>query len=306
MTAVIEARGLTRFYGKERGVEDLDLSIRSGEIFGCLGPNGSGKTTTIRLILGFLRPSRGELQLFGSRAAPGSASQHSRIGYLPGELGLLENYTGEYLLRYYKALSGGAAPLRDWLCRELQFTPADLRKKVRHYSKGMRQKLGIVQALQHDPELIVLDEPTTGLDPLVQAAFFEVLQELRDRGRTIFFSSHVLSEVQRLCDRIGVLREGKLVLHSTLAELTGKAERLLWVKLRGTNGDSSIIPAGEVPVIGRARFLRTEAGGWLVYAASPGDSQRILSELSQLQPVDFRFEAAFEESFLRLYGVQNL
>lgn len=303
MSAVIEARNLTKMYGGERGIESLDLQVPQGEIFGYLGPNGAGKTTTIRLILGFLRATRGELRLFGERTTPGSAQHRSRIGYLPGELGLPENYTGEYLLRYYRSLSGGRAPLRDWLCKELQFTPADLQKRVKNYSKGMKQKLGIVQALQHDPELIVLDEPTTGLDPLVQSAFFEILKELRDRGHTIFFSSHVLSEVQRLCDRIGVLREGHLVLSSTLHELAANADRLLWVKLRSSNGGAAV-STGEVPVINGARFLRTDAGGWLVYLASPENSPRILYELGNLQPLDWRLEPAFEESFLKLYGVQ--
>jgi len=305
MTPVIEARGLTKMYGASRGIEDINLAIPAGQIFGYLGPNGAGKTTTIRLMLGFLRATRGEMKLFGERTGTSAHKHRARIGYLPGELGLPESYTGDYLLRYYASLSRSNAPLRDWLCKELRFTPHDLRRRVKLYSKGMKQKLGIVQALQHDPELIVLDEPTSGLDPLVQNAFFEILKELRDRGRTIFFSSHVLSEVQRLCDSIGVVREGHLVLNSTLHELAARADRNLWVKLRGSADDTGIIPAGEVPNIGRARFLRTEPGGWLVYHATAGDSPRILHELANLKPIDFRLEPAFEDSFLRLYGVQT-
>ncbi|MGI8906755.1 MAG: ABC transporter ATP-binding protein [Candidatus Sumerlaeaceae bacterium] len=304
MSAVIETKDLTKLYAPGRGIDRLNLSIKAGEILGFLGPNGAGKTTTIRLMLGLVRPSHGSVRLFGERSGAGAASVRARIGYLPGELGLNESYTGMATLRFYQHLSGGNAPLREWLCKQLQLTPEDLRRRVKYYSKGMKQKIGIVQALQHEPELVILDEPTSGLDPLVQAGLFEVLREMRDRGRTVFFCSHVLSEVQRLCDRVGVVREGKLVLDSTLPDLAAGADRLLWVKL-ATNTDSETqeIGAGQVPAIARARFLRTEAGGWLVYYASPADAPRVLQELAQLKPVDFRFEPAFEESFLKLYGV---
>lgn len=303
--SVIEARGLTKLYGAHRGVDNLDLNVNRGEIFGYLGPNGAGKTTTIRMLLGFIRPSRGQLKLFGEKTGPGATHLRYRIGYLPGEIGLDENVTGEKLLMYYRRLSGGTAPNFDWLCNHLRFYPEERRRRVKKYSKGTKQKLGIIQALQHDPELIILDEPTSGLDPLAQTAFFEILQELRDRGRTIFFSTHVLTEVQRVCDRVGVVRDGKLVLDSTVSELSVSADRLLWVKMNGNApANGSVVGAGAVPAIPKARFLRTESGGWLLYLVAPADAGRILQELAQLKPADFRFEPAFEESFLKLYGVK--
>lgn len=304
MSAVIEARELTKLYGPARGIDHLTLSVEKGEIFGFLGPNGAGKTTSIRLMLGFLRASRGEVRLLGRRSGPGTTSVRKQIGYLPGELGLNESYTGMRTLRFFEKLSGSKAPLREWLCKQLQLTPSELKRKIKTYSKGMKQKLGIVQALQHDPELVLLDEPTGGLDPLVQASFFEILRELRDRGRTIFFSSHVLSEVERLCDRVAVVRDAKLVLTSTLPELSASAERHLWIKIQQDDSTLAAVPAGQVPSIARARFLRSEAGGWVVYLVAPADSPRVLQELALLKPLDFRFESAFEESFVKLYGVQ--
>jgi ABC-2 type transport system ATP-binding protein len=304
MPTVIEARGLTKLYGPGRGIDHLDLTVEQGEIFGFLGPNGAGKTTTIRLMLGFMRAGRGHVNLLGKKSGPGSTSLRRQIGYLPGELGLNESFSGAATLSFYENLSGNSAPLRDWLCKQLQLTPAELKRRVKTYSKGMKQKLGIVQALQHDPELIILDEPTGGLDPLVQASFFDVLRELRDRGRTVFFSSHVLSEVQRLCDRVGVVRDAKLVLTSTLAELAAGAERHLWIRLPELPAGQNAVPAGQVPSIPKARFLRSEPGGWLVYQAAPSDAPRILQELALLNPADFRFEPAFEESFLKFYGVR--
>jgi ABC-2 type transport system ATP-binding protein len=167
----------------------------------------------------------------------------------------------------------------------------------------MKQKLGIIQALQHDPELLILDEPTTGLDPLVQEAFYDILHELRDRGKTIFFSSHVLAEVQRLCDRVGVVKDARLVLNTTMSEMANRADRLLWVKLKESESNGSIVEAGNVPPIAKARFIRATGGGWLLYLAAPQDSARIVNELARLQPLDFRFEPAVEEAFLKLYGV---
>jgi ABC-2 type transport system ATP-binding protein len=304
MSAVIEARELTKLYGPARGIDHLNLAVNAGEIFGFLGPNGAGKTTTIRLMLGFIATQHGEVRLFGQKSTAGTTELRRRVGFLPGEIGWNESYTGEQTLRFLERLSGGRAPLREWLCKELAMTPADLRRKLKYYSKGMKQKIGIIQALQHEPDLLILDEPTSGLDPLVQTSFFEVLKELRDRGRTIFFSSHVLSEVQRLCDRVGVVRDAKLVMDSPVTELAAKAERTLWVKPHGTPEGLQVVQAGQVPAISKARFLRSEPGGWLVYSASPADATRILQDLAQLRPVDFRFEPAFEDSFLKLYGVE--
>jgi ABC-2 type transport system ATP-binding protein len=294
MRPVVEAHRLTKYYGLHRGVENLEFSIQPGEVFGFLGPNGSGKTTTIRLMLNFVRPTRGRMLVFGKRPAKGGPGLRRRIGHLPSELGLYEEFTGLHSLNLYRDLGGGAAPLRGWLCGMLELGAGDLKRRVKGYSKGMKQKLGIVQALQHDPDLVILDEPTGGLDPLVQRQFYEVLRELKRRGKTVFFSSHILSEVREVCDRVGVLMDGRLILSAPVPDLLASAERLLWVRL--CHPDLLEDP----PRLDSARFLRRD-GDWLVYLAASGESGRLLSELALLNPVDFRFESAMEELFVSLY-----
>jgi len=210
MAPVIEAKSLTKIFPSKQGVRGLNLEVEAGEIFGYLGPNGSGKTTTIRLMLGLTRPDKGEVRLFGKRVTTGSTGQRASIGFVPAEIALPESTNANRLLRYYEKLSGRPAKMRTELCRELNLVDRDMNRPIRTLSRGTKQKIAIIQALQHDPELLILDEPTSGLDPLSQEAFFDVLHDLRDRGRTIFFSSHILAEVQRLCDRVAVLREGNL------------------------------------------------------------------------------------------------
>jgi ABC-2 type transport system ATP-binding protein len=303
MTAVIEASGLTKLYSSRRGVAGLDLQVQPGEIFGYLGPNGSGKTTTIRLMLGFVRADRGTIKLFGKKVSPGNTSTRSSIGYVPGEASLPEGMTGRGALSYFEKLSGRGAPNRNWLCSQLHLQDADLRRSIRTLSRGTKQKIAIVQALQHDPELIILDEPTSGLDPLSQEAFFDVLHDLRDRGRTVFFSSHVLSEVQRLADRVAVLRDGHKVLESTMMEMAAQADRLLWIKMQTSAPDDTQAPS-DTPTITGARFIRRDSGGWLLYLVPAGESRALLHQLTTLNVADFRLEPALEESFLKLYGVQ--
>lgn len=300
MTNVIQINGLTRLYAARQGIRDLTFSVGGGEIFGYLGPNGSGKTTTIRLMLGFIRADKGSLKLFGKKVTAGSTADRRRIGYVPGEVAFPEGATGRNLLSFYGKLSGSKCPRRDALCDALHLSQRDLRKPVRSLSRGTKQKLALVQAMQHDPDLLILDEPTTGLDPLSQEALFNLLYDYRDQGRTIFFSSHVLSEVQRLCDRVAVLREGSLVLQSTMMEMAAHADKLLWLKLSNT-GEK--LDRDKVPTLTGARFIRNDSGGWLLYLVRAGQGTELLSDLSRLNPVDFRLESALEESFLELYGV---
>lgn len=297
MAPVIEAKSLTKIFPSKQGVRGLNLDVEAGEIFGYLGPNGSGKTTTIRLMLGLTRPDKGEVRLFGKRVTTGSTGQRASIGFVPAEIALPESTNANRLLRYYERLSGRPAKMRAELCRELNLADRDMNRPIRTLSRGTKQKIAIIQALQHDPELLILDEPTSGLDPLSQEAFFDVLHDFRDRGRTVFFSSHILAEVQRLCDRVAVLREGNLVLQSTMMEMASRADRLLWVKL---NAEVSEPP----PEIHGARFIRRDSGGWLLYLVRSNANGQILQELVRLQPLDFRLEPALEESFLQLYGVK--
>ena len=296
MDAVIDVRDATKSYPGRRGVFDLTFSVKPGEIFGYLGPNGAGKTTTIRMMLGLVRPSGGSVRVFGMK--PGSrALGRGRIGYLPGELGFYDEMTGDRALALYADLTGRPASLTDWLCERLEFHPGDRARRIKTYSKGTRQKLGLVQALQHDPDLAILDEPTSGLDPLAQRELWDVLRELRARGRTIFFSSHVLSEVYALCDRVAALVNGHLALDTDVASLTGAADRLLWLRPAGEFSD---IP-DHAPILRFAEFDHVESG-WLVYRVRAADTVALLDELHSVRPQDFRLEADVDATFMRLYG----
>jgi ABC-2 type transport system ATP-binding protein len=221
MTAVVETEGLTKFYGKRRGLEDLSLVIHPGEVFGYLGPNGSGKTTTIRLLLDVIRPTRGRMTVLG--ADPRDASVRSRIGYLPGELSLEGRERARDYLAFLGAVRGGVPKARiEALAERLE---ADLSVPMGKLSKGNRQKVGLIQAFMHEPELLILDEPTSGLDPLVQQEFLAMVREVRTSGRTVLMSSHVLAEVEHVSDRVGIVRAGRLVAVEDISALREKAVR---------------------------------------------------------------------------------
>jgi len=214
---VIQTEKLTKYYGNSRGIEEINLSVKEGEVFGFLGPNGSGKTTTIRILLDFIRPSSGRARLFGLDAHADSTRIKSRIGYLPGEYGMYEKMTAvEYLQLLGSLRSYKKPPMKDKL---IELFDLDISRRIKSFSHGNKQKLALVQAFMHDPELLILDEPTNGLDPLIQQQFYELILELKERGKTIFFSSHVLSEVERVCDRVAILREGKLVALHEISDL---------------------------------------------------------------------------------------
>ena len=214
-------------------LEGLDIEVHAGEIFGFLGPNGAGKSTTIRILLGFLHPTAGAATILGHDVVRDSLAIRRQVGYLPGGISLYDSMNGLGLLDYLADLYGRPAPLRDGLIDRLELSDADLRRPVRDYSRGMRQKIGIIQALQHDPELAILDEPTEGLDPLMQNAFLAVLEERRRAGRTVFFSSHVLSEVERVCDRVAIIRGGLLVALAPVATLLAHRRRHVEMRVEG-------------------------------------------------------------------------
>jgi ABC-2 type transport system ATP-binding protein len=220
-------------------LDDLSIAVREGEIFGFLGPNGAGKSTTIRLLLGFLHPSAGSGQVLGLDIVRDSVAIRGRVGYLPGGIALNDTLSGERLLDYLGDLTGRPAVRRAELLDRLELSARTLQRPVRDYSRGMRQKIGIIQALQHDPELAILDEPTEGLDPLMQRAFYAILDDLRDAGRTIFFSSHVLSEVERVCDRVAIVRRGRLVALQEVASLleVGRLDRQVGDAAAGDRGE---------------------------------------------------------------------
>jgi ABC-2 type transport system ATP-binding protein len=242
---IIETSGLTKWYGRRRGIEDVTLSVPAGEIFGFLGPNGAGKTTTIRCLLGFVRPQRGRSRLFGKSVR---RIDRARLGVVPGELSMHERMTGMQLLEYLAALTGRRPTERADLLARFALGSADLAKPIRHYSRGMKQKLGIVQALQHAPELLILDEPTEGLDPLMQQEFYQLLGELRTRGRTVFLSSHLLWEVERTCDRVAIIREGSLVALERIDTLRARSVRRVEVHFADAAEVGRLAPPSGVVV----------------------------------------------------------
>jgi len=209
MTALIETEKLTKSYGSHRGIIDVDLVVNEGEAFGFLGPNGAGKTTTIRTLLDHIRPTSGQARIFGIVTTEDPVAIHRRVGYLPGEFTLYDKLTGGQTIEYFANLRGGVDQRyqRDLIAR-LDVDPS---RKFKEYSKGNKQKIGLIVALQHRPDLLMLDEPTSGLDPLVQQTFYAVIREAKAEGRTVFLSSHILGEVERTCDRVAIIREGRLV-----------------------------------------------------------------------------------------------
>ena len=215
----IETRGLTKDYGMGRGILDLDLSVSDGEVFGFLGPNGAGKTTTIRLLMGMIQPTRGSGSVFGLDAQRQSVDVKRIVGYCPGELPQFGGWRGDEVVAYLAGLRGSGSDVDvEPIAKRLDL---DLSRKYREYSHGNKQKLALVLAFMHRPRLLILDEPTSGLDPLHQQAFYELVRDARGRGATIFLSSHVLSEVEHVCDRVGIVREARLVKVGPIDELTG-------------------------------------------------------------------------------------
>jgi ABC-2 type transport system ATP-binding protein len=209
VTAVIRTEALTKSYGAHRGIADLDLEIAEGETFGFLGPNGAGKTTTMRILLDLIRPTSGRAEVFGIETTADPVAIHRRVGYLPGEFDLYDRLTGAETITYFGNLRGGVD--RAYVAELIERLDLDPSRQFKEYSKGNKQKVGLVVALQRKPDLLILDEPTAGLDPLVQQTFYALVREARADGRTIFLSSHIIDEVDRTCDRVAIIREGRLV-----------------------------------------------------------------------------------------------
>ena len=209
MTTIIETERLTKSYGIHRGIVDLDLDVAEGEIFGFLGPNGAGKTTTMRVLLDLIRPTSGRAEVFGIETTKDPVAIHRRLGYLPGEFDLYDRLTGADTIAYFANLRGGVDP--GYVSALVERLDLDPSRRFKEYSKGNKQKVGLVIALQHRPDLLILDEPTAGLDPLIQQTFFEIIREAKAEGRSVFLSSHIIDEVDRTCDRVAIIREGRLV-----------------------------------------------------------------------------------------------
>lgn len=228
---IIETEGLTVYYGRQRGILDVDLQVRKGEVFGFLGPNGAGKTTLQRVCLDVIRPTRGRASIFGLDCQKHGVAVRKRIGYLPGELSLYPSMKGEAFLHLLASLRDNTVDrsFRQQLYERLDLDPS---RKIKAYSRGNKQKIGIIAAFMGKPDLLVLDEPTLGLDPLMQQVVLELVREARDEGRTIFLSSHNLPEVQAVCDRVGIIREGRLVRTDQVETLTKQQFKRLQIRFR--------------------------------------------------------------------------
>jgi ABC-2 type transport system ATP-binding protein len=284
---------LTKLYGRERGVIDLSFAVAQGEIFGYLGPNGAGKTTTIRTLLDLIRPTSGSVRALGLDAQREGVELRRRVGYLPGELALYQKLTARELLSYLGRLRGrvDAEQIRSLADRfEL---PLD--RPIRDLSRGNKQKVGIVQAFAHRPELLVLDEPTSGLDPLMQQTFTELLRETAADGRTVFLSSHVLSEVQHVAHRVAIIRDGRLVAIEDVAALHERAVRHLVVRF------ASPPPAGAFADVPGVR--ETSRNGTELALVAEGALDPLVKALARYDVVDLvSREPDLEEVFLAYYG----
>jgi ABC-2 type transport system ATP-binding protein len=292
LDAPVALAGVVKRYGARPALDGFDLRVARGEVFGFLGPNGAGKSTTIRLLLGFLHPTAGAGRVLGLDIVHDSVAIRRRIGYLPGGIALYDALSGEELLAYLADLSGRPPIRRAELCERLELSAVTLRRLVRDYSRGMRQKIGIVQALQHDPELAILDEPTEGLDPLMQRAFYQILDTLKADGRTIFFSSHVLSEVERVCDRVAIIRRGRLVAMEDIAGLLARHKRNVNMRLYGSPPHLDAVPGVSGLELRDGRLS----------CRVDGDIRPFLAAIAGAPIADLTIEPAhLEEAFLEFY-----
>lgn len=288
-TAAISTHGLTKHFGRVLALDDMTLDVHQGEIFGFLGPNGAGKSTTVRLLLGLIRPTRGSAEIFGIPVADVSRA-HRRVGYVPGDVALWPQLTGHETLELLGNVSGGAdVAFRDELLQRLDLDPT---LRVRSYSKGNRQKIALVAAFMTRPDLLLLDEPTAGLDPLMEAEFQRLAREATSRGQTVFLSSHLLDEVEDLCDRVGIVRSGTLVEVAALSELRRLHTTVIEVLLDGP------VPDLE-RVAGVTAVDAVDGGVRISVTGSPGP---LISRLADLPVTRLRTEEpTLEEIFLTYY-----
>ncbi len=300
MTLAIQTVGLSKSYGSHEALHDLDLTVRTGSVFGLIGPNGAGKTTTLRLLLDIIRPSAGSVTVLGEHPRAGGASLRRRIGYVPGELRLDGRIKGGGLLRHLAELSGPVAPgAIETLAERLGL---DLSRPVHALSKGNRQKIGLVQAFMHRPDLLVLDEPTSGLDPLVQREFLAMVREASANGQTVLLSSHILSEIQQAADDVLVLADGRVVAEGDVASLRIAGTRRLHATLTGTSPAeiraalAAVEGTDDVDVTGTAELVR-------VAATVRGDVDPVVRAIATGTIRDLTIEEPdLEESVLDLYA----
>ncbi|MEI7556438.1 ABC transporter ATP-binding protein [Candidatus Chlorohelix sp.] len=294
----IRTENLTKRYGRNRGVTELNLDIAEGEFFGFLGPNGAGKTTTIRLLMNEIHPTSGRANVFGLDCMSDSVKIKRLTGYLPGEFMLYPGMTGAQTLKYLSSLRGGV----DWkhiagLAERLQL---DLSKKFREYSHGNKQKVGIIQAIMHKPRLLILDEPSNGLDPLNQHELFNLLRELRNEGATVFLSSHIMSEVESTCDRVALIREGKMVKMGSIGDLADLKCHYLEISFKG-KAQTDFLRSLEG--VDQLEIGETAEGDTVRCIVSQEILGSVVKHFAQYEILDFvSHEPSLENIFMDFYG----
>ena len=293
MTTAIETRKLTKWYGRSRGIRDVDLVVEAGQIFGFLGPNGAGKSTTIRLLLDLIRPTSGSARVLGLDVHRDRLAIDRRVSYVPGEVSLYDELTGRQILTYLGTLQASVdAAYRDRLIERLELDPT---KRIKSLSRGNKQKVGLVAAFMIRPDLLILDEPTAGLDPFIQLEFERLCEETREEGKTVFISSHQLPEVEHLCDRVGIIRDGRLLAVESIADLKDRALRRLEIDFGGP------VPAEAFANLPGVRDLTVDDG---IHRCP------VIGSLDALVNAEARFEVrnlrsidtSLEEIFMAYYG----
>ena len=293
MTTAIETRKLTKWYGRSRGIRDVDLVVEAGQIFGFLGPNGAGKSTTIRLLLDLIRPTSGSARVLGLDVHRDRLAIDRRVSYVPGEVSLYDELTGRQLLTYLGNLQGSVdAAYRDRLIERLELDPT---KRIKSLSRGNKQKVGLVVAFMIRHDLLILDEPTAGLDPFIQLEFERLCEETREEGKTVFISSHQLPEVEHLCDRVGIIRDGRLLAVESIADLKDRALRRLEIDFGGP------VPAEAFANLPGVRDLTVDDG--ILRCTVMGSLDALVKAAARFEVRNLRsIDTSLEEIFMAYYG----
>lgn len=288
---MIRLEGLTKQFAGGKGIFDLNFEVHEGEIFGYLGPNGAGKSTTIRHLMGFAKPTRGTARIAGLDCWANAAEIQQRVGYLPGEIAFVERMNGAEFLDLLAGMRGMKDKRRrSELIDRFQF---DIKTPIRKMSKGMKQKVGIVAAFMHDPQVLILDEPTSGLDPLMQRLFVDLLLEEKKQGKTILMSSHIFQEIERTCDRVGIIKDGHLIAQENVHELQAKQRRLFEVTLKN---------ASDIELLARSGLEIVERQGHRVQIAIRGEYNQFLQTMARFDVLNLDVHSLdLEEVFMHFY-----
>jgi ABC-2 type transport system ATP-binding protein len=298
MAAIIEVERLTKNYGGKRGIADVSFQVEEGEVFGFLGPNGAGKTTTIRVLMALLRADAGSARIAGLDCWKQSLEIKRLIGYIPGEPALDPNLTGGQILEYFAHLRGGVD--QSYLKQLIQRFDLDTSRKFRQYSTGNKRKVVLIQAFMHRPRLLILDEPTSGLDPLNQQEFDRMVKEARDEGRTVFLSSHILSEVEKTCTRVGIIRDGSLVRIGDVAEVKAIKRYEITITF------ATAIPAETFKTLDGVVEVETLNDGHSVRLAMQGPADSVIKAAAHYPVVSLTsYEPSLEDIFLRYYEADD-